>query len=97
MTNVTNISQASRSKAVAAAIKSEPALSGKACLALDLLTDKSLADVPAAGIVAMLRGASSEQAAAATGRYSAMASGSHADSTAGWAKATAQANAKFGL
>lgn len=97
MTNVTNISIATRDKAVVAAIRADRSLADKACLAVDLLTDTSLANVPAAGILAMLRNASPDQAQAAASRYAGPAAISIADPAAGWAKAAAAANARFGL
>lgn len=93
MTNVTNISISTRNKAVVAAIKADPALAGKACLAVDLLADKGLYATPAAGIIAMLRHAPTTQAVAAHNRPT----GSAGNSDSGWAKATAAANAAYGL
>lgn len=98
MTNITNISAAARNKAVVAAMNADQALADKACLALDLLCDPDLADVPAGGIVKMLRGASAHQVRASASRYGAPATRSDGNSgAAGWARATAAANAHYGL
>lgn len=50
----------SRLKAVDRAVKTDPACKGKARLALQMLADETLADVPAGGIVSLLKATSAE-------------------------------------
>lgn len=50
----------SRIKEVDRAVKTDPACKGKARLALQMLADETLADVPAGGIISLLKATSPE-------------------------------------
>lgn len=49
-----------RIKAVDRAVKTDPACKGKARLALQILADDALADVPASGVISLLKVTSAE-------------------------------------
>lgn len=50
----------SRLKAVDRAVKTDPACKGKARLALQMLADETLADVPASGVISLLKATSAD-------------------------------------